>query len=180
MPVTPFHFGPGAVVHALAPRHVSFIAFCIANVLIDVEPLYFMVTGQYPLHRFFHTFIGASVMIAMTCVLFITARAFAARYWLPNLFEWRQLGLLPVALGAAAGSYSHAILDGIMHDDVEPFWPFSHANPWWRIVSLDTLHWSCLAAAGLASVMLLVRRTRAPQSAGQADTMPGGPGPGGA
>ena len=54
MPITPFHFGPGGVIHALAPKQVSFIAFCAANVLIDVEPLYFMLTHQYPLHRFFH------------------------------------------------------------------------------------------------------------------------------
>ena len=52
MPVTPFHFGPGALVHALAPRYVSFLAFCAANVLIDVEPGYYMMVGQFPLHRF--------------------------------------------------------------------------------------------------------------------------------
>lgn len=42
MPVTPFHFGPGALLHATAPRHVSFLAFCGANVLIDLEPLYYL------------------------------------------------------------------------------------------------------------------------------------------
>ena len=37
MPITPFHFGPGAALHVLAPRHVSFLAFCAANVVIDVK-----------------------------------------------------------------------------------------------------------------------------------------------
>ena len=46
MPITPFHFGPGAALHALAPKHVSFLAFAAANVIIDVEPLYFMLAGQ--------------------------------------------------------------------------------------------------------------------------------------
>lgn len=56
MPITPFHFGPGAAIHALAPKQVSFLAFCVSNILIDIEPLYFMLTDQYPLHRFFsHT-----------------------------------------------------------------------------------------------------------------------------
>lgn len=53
MPFTPFHFGPGAAIHALAPRKVSFIAFVAANVLMDVEPLYYMLTRQDHLHRFF-------------------------------------------------------------------------------------------------------------------------------
>ena len=74
MPVTPFHFGPGAAFHALAPRHVSFLAFCAANVLIDIEPLYFILTGQYPVHRFFYTYIGATFIVAITIVLFTLAQ----------------------------------------------------------------------------------------------------------
>jgi membrane-bound metal-dependent hydrolase YbcI (DUF457 family) len=50
------------LIHALAPRYVSFLAFCAANVLIDIEPLYYLLTRQYPLHRFFHTYVGASVV----------------------------------------------------------------------------------------------------------------------
>ena len=62
MPITPFHFGPGAAIHVVAPRHVSFLAFCAANVLIDIEPLYYMLTHQDRLHRFFHTYVGASLV----------------------------------------------------------------------------------------------------------------------
>jgi hypothetical protein len=36
----------GAAVHAVAPRYVSFLAFCAANVLIDMETLYFLLTNQ--------------------------------------------------------------------------------------------------------------------------------------
>ena len=32
MPFTPFHFGAGALVHSVAPKYVSFLAFCGANV----------------------------------------------------------------------------------------------------------------------------------------------------
>ena len=158
MPITPFHFGPGAAIHAVAPKHVSFLAFCAANVLIDVEPLYFILTHQYPLHRFFHTYIGAFLIVIATFTLFVLARWFAARFWLPNLFKWRELGLLPVLLGAAAGSYSHVVLDSLMHQDVTPFAPFSNANPLLRAVSLSTLHWSCLAAGLAALCVFGIRR----------------------
>jgi hypothetical protein len=70
MPVTPFHFGPGAAIHSLAPKRVSFLAFCVSNVLIDIEPLYFMLTKQFPLHR-------------------------------------QDLRVMPVAVGAMIGAYSH-------------------------------------------------------------------------
>jgi hypothetical protein len=93
MPVTPFHFGPGVAVHAIAPKHISFLSFCSANVLMDIEPLYFMLTRQYPLHRFLHTYIGASVIIVATVVLFALARRLASPLSLPNLFHWQDLGI---------------------------------------------------------------------------------------
>ncbi len=46
MPFTPFHFGPAGAIHVLAPRHVSFIAFCACNVFIDVESRHYLVTRQ--------------------------------------------------------------------------------------------------------------------------------------
>jgi hypothetical protein len=70
VPVTPFHFGPGAAVHAAAPRYVSFIAFCGANVLIDIEPLTYILSHQYPVHRFFHSYAGATVIWPATVLLF--------------------------------------------------------------------------------------------------------------
>jgi membrane-bound metal-dependent hydrolase YbcI (DUF457 family) len=158
MPITPFHFGPGAAIHAIAPKHVSFLAFCIANVLIDVEPLYYMLSDQYPIHRFFHTYIGATVVAATTVVVFAVLRWFASRWWLPNLFRWQALTFLAVTLGAAAGTYSHIFLDSLMHHDITPLAPFSNANPLVQTVSMSVLHWSCLAS-GVAGLCLLgVRR----------------------
>lgn len=154
MPITPFHFGPGAALHALAPKHFSFLAFAAANVIIDVEPLYFMLTGQYPLHRFFHTYIGASLIVVATIALFVSARWFARHFWLPNVFTWRKLGLLPVVLGAAAGSYSHVLLDSFMHADITPFAPFNYANPLLRSIPLSTLHWAC-AVSGIVALFVL-------------------------
>jgi membrane-bound metal-dependent hydrolase YbcI (DUF457 family) len=158
MPITPFHFGPGALIHACAPKHVSFLAFCAANVIIDVEPMYFMATHQYPLHRFFHTYIGASLIVVATIALFVSARWFAKRFWLPNLFKWRELGLLPVVMGAVAGSFTHVLLDSLMHYDMSPFAPFNADNPLWQAVSLEALHWSCLVAGIVGFLVLGMRK----------------------
>ena len=158
MPFTPFHFGPGAAFYAVAPKQVSFLAFCAANILIDVEPLYFMVNHQFPLHRFFHTYVGASVILLSIFVLFIGALKLASVVPLPNVFCWKQLTILPVVVGAALGSYSHIVLDSLMHSDIRPFAPLSEANPFLGAVSLSALHWSCLAAGVVGLIVVGIRR----------------------
>src|SRR5262252_1352298 len=118
MPLTPYHFGPGAAIHAIAPRRISFLGFCVANVLTDVEPLYHILRGQHPIHGFFHTYLGATVTAAVTTAGFAAARAIRP-----------QLRLGPVAMGALIGTWSHVLLDSLMASDVHPLAPFNDANP---------------------------------------------------
>jgi len=158
MPFTPFHFGPGAVIHAAAPRRVSFIAFVAANVLIDVEPAYYMLTGQDTLHRFFHTYVGASVVAVATVLLFLLARKAALSAPLPNLLRWKELNLAQVIAGAAAGAYSHIVLDSVMHADIRPWAPFSQANALCLLVSIDALQDFCIGAGAVAVVILAGRQ----------------------
>ena len=158
MPVTPFHFGPGAALHAVAPRHVSFLAFFAANVLIDLESLYNLRTDHYPVHEFFHTYVGATLAGLATVLSFIALRALSRRIPLPNVFLWQQLTTLQVALGAAAGAYSHVLLDSIMHPDMAPLAPFSRTNILLGALSLDALHWLCIVSGVLAVLLILLRR----------------------
>ncbi|HKQ13496.1 MAG TPA: hypothetical protein VJT80_08665 [Steroidobacteraceae bacterium] len=155
MPFTPFHFGPGALVHSAAPKHISFLAFCGANVLVDVEPLYFMLTHQWPIHRFFHTYVGATVAAGIVVALFALVRRVT-----PGLLDQlrlRKLGVRAVALGAILGTYSHVLLDSLMHADMDPFAPFSDRNPLLGAVFLSTLHGFCLVAGVVGAVVIGVR-----------------------
>jgi membrane-bound metal-dependent hydrolase YbcI (DUF457 family) len=149
MPITPFHFGPGAAIHSLAPRRISFAAFCAANVLTDVEPLYYMVTQQFPLHRFFHTYVGATVMGVLTLALLLLLR------------RWVQWQATPaaIAVGAFIGTWSHVVLDSIMHTDITPLAPFSEANGLWHIISLVELHLYCLLAGLVGAAILGLRKS---------------------
>jgi membrane-bound metal-dependent hydrolase YbcI (DUF457 family) len=155
MPFTPFHFGPGALAHSAAPRHISFLAFCGGNVLVDVEPLYFMLTHQHPIHRFFHTYVGATVAAAIVVALFSLARKLVPR--LLDKFGLCTLSVRSVTLGAILGTYSHVLLDSLMHADMEPFAPFSDANPLLGAVFLNTLHGFCLVAGVVGAVVIGVR-----------------------
>lgn len=155
MPVTPFHVGPGAALHAIAPRQLSFLAFCAANVLIDLEPLYYMLTGQYPLHRWLHTYLGATLITMLTLGLFVSARKLSARFGIAC--GWLQLPPGPLWAGAAAGAYTHIVLDSVMHADIQPLAPFSHANALFQMIPVTTLHVWCMCAA-VAGILVMALR----------------------
>ena len=158
MPVTPFHFGPGALVSVALPRHVSFIAFCAVNVLIDVESLRNMITQQPRIHTFFHTYLGATIAAAAVVVLFFPARWLALRVSDNALLRRRAAGVTAVVTGALLGAWSHVLLDSIMHADITPFAPLTQANPLYRSISLTALHVGCVVSGGLAIAWLLLRR----------------------
>lgn len=152
MPITPFHFGPGAALHALAPRHVSFLAFCAANIVIDVESLYNLVYRREPVHAFLHTYVGATLVgLGLTALFWLALR-------LPAVASGLRLTLRQVVFGALLGAWSHVLLDSVMHADIQPLQPLSAANGLHRILPLSTLHWSCIAAGALALLILGIRR----------------------
>ncbi|CAG1011893.1 hypothetical protein BURK2_04387 [Burkholderiales bacterium] len=166
MPFTPFHFGPGALIHALAPRRVSFLGFAAANVLIDVEPLYFMLAGEAHVHRFFHTYLGALLVALATWGLFLSARALAGTLRLPNGLGWQFLSSGAVLLGALLGTASHIVLDSVMHSDMLPLAPWNEGNALFAWMSIDALHELCLGAAGLGLLLVFWRRAGRRQAAG--------------
>ena len=157
MPITPFHFGPGALLQSAAPAHVSFMAFCAANVLIDCESLYHLVHGHDRVHAFFHTYLGATLVIAATWLLYLACRWLALRLRLPNFYGWRALGTRQVLIGASLGAYSHVLMDSIMHSDIRPWWPWSDGNALLHVIALDWLHLACLCAGVLGLMISLTR-----------------------
>ncbi|MBF5002934.1 hypothetical protein [Diaphorobacter caeni] len=157
MPITPFHFGPGAALQAGAPRHVSFLAFFSANVLIDLESFINFTYGFEPVHAFFHTYVGASIVVAFIALAFVGLRALAARVRLPNLFDWQALSMKQVLIGAALGAWSHIAIDSFMHFDMQPFSPFAPGNPFAGKVSVEALEYACVAAGVMGLVVAAAR-----------------------
>jgi hypothetical protein len=69
MPITPFHFGPGALFASAAPSRISWTVFALANVLIDLEPIgLHFITGD-PAHPWLHTVPGALVVAAVAALV---------------------------------------------------------------------------------------------------------------
>jgi len=162
MPFTPFHFGPGAALKAAAPRHFSFTVFAFTNVVIDLEPLYYMLTDEWPIHRFFHTYAGATLAAATCFFLGRPACSWAIRIWNSRLDEAqaRWLGVEPriapgaAAVGAAAGAWSHVLLDSLMHTDMHPFAPLSAGGSLVHLVTIEQLELFCVLAGALGAAVL--------------------------
>ena len=63
-----------------------------------------------------------------------------------------EIGRIAAASGAFVGTYSHVVLDSVMHADMTPFSPWSAANGLQGTVSIATLQYMCVAA-GLLGVL---------------------------
>ena len=161
MPFTPFHMGPGLAVKALGGRHFSVLVFGVAQVVIDIEPLIGMLRGSDVLHGWTHTYGGAALLGLL--VMFI-----APPICRPILHAWNQLlgreklawlaspeplTRTAAASGAFIGTFSHVLLDSMMHADLQPYAPWLAGNGLLEVVSIATLHVFCVvtAVAGVAA-----------------------------
>ena len=164
MPVTPFHGGIGLAAKGAAPRRFSFLLFCCTQVAIDLESAYHIIRGDWPIHRFFHTFLGAMLvcLIAVfTCRPVISAvqRRLAQRPDMRRRIEPTQISWRVAVATAIVGCLGHVVPDAIMHSDVEPFAPLSAVNPFYEIVSVGALHWA-LVAIGIVGLAAILRNQR--------------------
>ncbi|HMN11688.1 MAG TPA: hypothetical protein PKD55_05115, partial [Bellilinea sp.] len=114
MPFTPYHFGPGILLSAVSRNNVDWAAYCLANVLIDLEPLYYMAVEERPLHRTMHTFVMATVAVVGAYLLMVLA----GRIWQRVFKNASPPFALPrgqLIAGAVLGGYSHIFLDAVLY-----------------------------------------------------------------
>ncbi len=164
MPFTPFHFGPGVFFKSVMFRQYSLSVFVFTQILIDLESGYHLFRQEWPVHRFLHTFPGATLIAGVA--------VFAGPPVCRRVMEkWNRINKKDPALqldthitrrqavwGAFIGAYSHVILDGVMHQDVAPFAPLSDANFLHGLVNMGLLHLICLIAGGVGLIALGFRK----------------------
>jgi membrane-bound metal-dependent hydrolase YbcI (DUF457 family) len=170
MPFTPFHMGPGMAMKALAGPRLSLVSFGLAQVMMDIEPLVHMIRGDRGHHGLIHSYLGATLVgLATLPVARPLTRGLLRPWndalrdggleWLvePSSGEW-----LPVVLGTFAGTYSHVVLDSIMHADMTPLAPFSQSNAMLDSLSYAGIHIACVLSGmvGLGA-WAIVQRIRA-------------------
>jgi membrane-bound metal-dependent hydrolase YbcI (DUF457 family) len=146
MPITPFHFGLGMLVKPALRSRFSLWTFILSQILVDLETLWNIIRQVPRLHGFFHSFLGS--LIPGMAAAFIL-RAIHPSSSLPTLL-----------FSSLIGVWSHVVLDGIMHADVTPFFPFSTANPLLHLCSLTTLHLGLVVSGVAGSVWWLMENRK--------------------
>ncbi len=129
MPFTPFHMGPGILMKSLLQGSFSLMVFGWTQIVMDIQPLIVLISGEGHLHGFTHTYIGA-ILIAIFSALtgkYLSELGLTilkiSPHEQPIVIAWWV-----VFLSAFLGSFSHVLLDSIMHADVEPLFPFTLNN----------------------------------------------------
>jgi membrane-bound metal-dependent hydrolase YbcI (DUF457 family) len=175
MPVTPFHFGPAALLKAVIPSRFSFMVFVYAQVVTDLEVVYFMAIREYPLHRYMHTYLGA-IFVAFFCGLTgPRLHVLMLKYSLKSFFRPLFLSSLTfkaALVSALLGTLSHVFLDSLIYTDFKPFWPLSEASLFAGTVALQIISSVCFLT-GLVGVIwggILVQRSITSRSSGETAT----------
>ncbi|MCP3852360.1 MAG: hypothetical protein GY694_19315 [Gammaproteobacteria bacterium] len=161
MPFTPIHMGPGILIKAILQGSFSLMVFGWTQIIMDIQPLLVIITGEGQLHGFSHTYVGATLLAIFSAL----SGKYLSEFGL-KLLGITESGLLTtdgtkkepinifwlVAFSSAfIGSYSHVFLDSIMHIDVEPFYPLTLINPFHGFISIEALHKACLYAGLLGT-----------------------------
>jgi hypothetical protein len=166
MPFTPFHMGAALIVKPAADKQFSLLTFAIAQVAMDIEPGIAMLMGSNTLHGASHTVAGA---------LLIACLVIAVSKWICNpilrrynreIIHYKQYWLLEpefvtrtaVFTGAFFGTFSHIVLDSLMHNDIHPLAPLSDANPLLGLISHDGVYQLCAVLSAVGAVLWLVSK----------------------
>lgn len=158
--------GPGMMVKAAMPRHFSIIVFGLAQIAIDVEALRYLVRGEYPLHRFWHTYLGATIAAVGLAIVGKPISQGIKLIWnrvAPNNSDADFSVAVPTTWtasfsGAFIGSYSHVLLDSLYHADIAPFHPFSDINRLRGFVGAYTVDIACIAAGIIGLIWFFARQ----------------------
>jgi len=151
MPFTPIHMGPGFAIKSLLQKNFSLMVFGWSQIVSDIHPLFVFLSGGGISHGFSHTYLGAT-FIALFCALSgkylgeLGLKIIRKKEYLP--INWNV-----AFISAFIGTYSHVLLDSVMHSDVIPFNPFWKSNILLSIVSVNTLHIFCLGTGLLGLVI---------------------------
>ena len=142
MPFTPFHIGPSAWMGLLLFKILDFPSLLIASIIVDIEPVCVLVFNlNYPMHGFFHSFLGSSIIAVLNAILMHSLRDSVKE--LMRAFKLEQDSSFKKILWTSFfGVYFHILLDSPLYNDIKPFYP-SNDNPFYGIFSSQQIYHFC-------------------------------------
>lgn len=156
MPFTPYHFGPGLFLGVLLFPFIDFSTVIIASMFIDIEPIAVLMFGlPYPLHGFFHSYVGATIL---SCVL--TGLIYPFRKYLNALVSLfglhQESSLRHIFPASIIGTYSHVFLDSFLYSEMNPLYPLI-GNPFLGMLSSGIVYSLCVQLGLLGLGLYVIR-----------------------
>lgn len=157
MPFTPAHMGPGMLVKSVLQERFSLMMFGWSQIVMDIQPLTVMLTGQGHMHGFTHTYLGAILVALGAAVSGKHLSEFSLRLF--DLPEHLPINWKVAFWSAFTGTFSHVFFDSFMHEDVQPFAPWRLDNPFLECISVANLYWVCIDAGIVGIIVYLIRES---------------------
>jgi len=153
MPVTPLHIGVPGLISYYFPKRIDIISAIIGSIIIDIEFFIFIIY-DFPIHGIFHTFFGATILSIFLIIIIKLNRKLTIK--LKNWFKWEiESDLISISLGAFIGTYSHIILDSLIYNDMNPFYPIT-GNPLFLENGQPTIFYLVYSAAIITTLLFLI------------------------
>ena len=144
MPMTPFHLFPAGVIYLLFYRRLHGLAFFLATLLIDLEPIIYLVLGfpkgsfplllggyaSFGLHVLIHNPFGIFFILAPSMVALAKLLELGKPLWLqvfPDA-EWISYSWKLTYFSAVLGGFIYLGWDATMHRDINFGFPFMHID----------------------------------------------------
>jgi len=134
VPFTPFHLGPALLFSLALSATFDLFTFLVASVIPDLEPfyvMYFRVSG-YPLHGFFHSYLGSSLLIVLVAAIVYPLRSLVNRIMMAFRVSQKS-SFKKILFTSFVGVYSHVFLDSFLYEEMMPLYPLQ-GNPFINIL----------------------------------------------
>ena len=154
MPFTPFHLGVGAICKAGLGKRFSFMVFGGSQVLMDLEPGIKLLTGSVPLHGPTHTVLGAFGIAMLAAVVGKPLSELVLKWC--RVVDY-HISWSASAIAAFLGTFTHIVLDAVMHADMVPWYPFWDRNNLLGSMGIESLHLLCLGLGILGGIGVWIR-----------------------
>lgn len=162
--------GAGMAAKAVAQKHFSIVVFGLTQIAFDLEVLWYLVRWNPPLHRFWHTYLGATIIAVILTIVGKPVSQWIKGIWNRVATKCSDIDLsvtvqttwIGALTGAVFGTYSHIFLDSLFHPDIEPLQPWSDSNRLYGVINPHMVEVGCilLGTAGLAWFIWRERKRR--------------------
>ncbi len=161
MPFTPFHLGPALFIGLLLFSLFDLPTLMVSSVIVDTEPfLVLLFKLDYPLHGFFHSYLGGTIMAVAVAFAMFAVRKGIQR--IMSTFKLQQnSSFRKIFFTSLFGVYFHIFLDSPLYREIKPLYPLDF-NPMYRTISASSIYLFCILSflAGFILYVYKIKRNR--------------------